>query len=169
MYGRNVTCQFASVLLAVCALVSGISAQDHGDRSNPEKVNAPALSQVTALRAIVGAGRLEDLRWANFPDYRVHVETFYRSSGYSLAWVRQGRPTSQAAEMIEILQHADLQGLRDEDYDSVRWTERLARLRHEHTLRDEIHFDIALTVCYHALCLRRFGGKIKSAIFPVQA
>ena len=97
MYGRNVTCQVASVLLAVCALVSGISAQDHGDRSNPEKVNAPALSQVTALRAIVGAGRLEDLRWPNFPDYRVYVENFYRSSGYSLAWVRQGQPTPQAA------------------------------------------------------------------------
>ena len=73
MYRRNVTCQFASVLLAVCALVSGISAQHHGDRSNPEKVNAPALSQVTALRAIVGAGRLEDLRWPNFPDYRVQL------------------------------------------------------------------------------------------------
>ncbi len=146
MYRRNVTCQFASVLLAVCALASGISAQNHGDRSNPEKVNAPALSQVTALRAIVGAGRLEDLRWPNFPDYRVHVEDFYRRSGYSLAWVRQGRPTSQAAEMIEILQHANLQGLRDDDYDSSRWPERLARLQGEHSLRAEIHFDIALTV-----------------------
>ena len=146
MYGRNVTCQFASVLLAVCALVSRMSAQHNSDRSNPEKVNTPALSQVTALRAVVGAGRLEDLRWPNFPDYRVHVETFYRSSGYSLAWVRQGQPTSQAGEMIEILQHADLQGLRNDDYDSVRWNERLARLRHEHTLRDEAHFDIALTV-----------------------
>ncbi len=45
MYGRNVTCRVGSVLFAVLLLVFGISAQDHGDRSNPEKVNAPALSQ----------------------------------------------------------------------------------------------------------------------------
>ena len=146
MYGRNVTCQVASVLLALFALVFGISAQDHGGRSTPEKVNAPALSQVAALRAIVGAGRLEDLRWPNFPDYRVHVENFYRRSGYSLAWVRQGQPTAQARDMIEILQQADLQGLRADDYDSSRWPERMARLQGEHSLRDEIRFDIALTV-----------------------
>ena len=109
-------------------------------------MNAPALSQVTALRAILGAGRLEDLRWPNFPDYRVYVENFYRSSGYSLAWVRQGQPTPQARDMIEILQQANLQGLRADDYDSSRWPERLARLQGEHSLRAEIHFDIALTV-----------------------
>ena len=49
--------------------------------------------------------------------------------------------------MIEILQQADLQGLRAEDYDSSRWPERLARLQHAHTLRDEVRFDVALTVC----------------------
>ena len=95
---------------------------------------------------LLGAGRLEDLRWPNFPDDRVYVETFYRSSGYSLAWVRQRQPTPQARDMIEILQQANLQGLRADDYDSSRWPERLARLQGEHTLRDETHFDIALTV-----------------------
>jgi murein L,D-transpeptidase YcbB/YkuD len=48
--------------------------------------------------------------------------------------------------MIEILQQANLQGLRADDYDSSRWPERMARLQGEHSLRDEIHFDIALTV-----------------------
>jgi murein L,D-transpeptidase YcbB/YkuD len=146
MYSQNVTCRVVSALFVIVALASGLSAVDHSGRSNPEKVNATALSQVTALRAIVGAGRLEDLRWANFPDYRVHVETFYRSSGYSLAWVREGQPTPQAREMIDVLQQADLQGLRADDYDSSRWPKRMARLQGEHSLRDEIHFDIALTV-----------------------
>jgi len=138
-------------LVAVFSLVLGITAQDHSDRSNPAKVNTTTLptqgSPIMALRAIVGAGRLEDLRWPNFPDYRVHVENFYRSSGYSLAWVRQGQPTPQALDMIEILQQADLQGLRAEDYDSSRWPDRLARLQTGHTMRDEAHFDVALTVC----------------------
>ena len=151
MYGRNVTCRVVSVLFAVILLVFGISAQDHSGRSSPEKVNATALptrgSPITSLREIIGAGRLEYLRWPNFLDYRVHVENFYRNSGYSLVWVRQGQPTPQALGMIEILQQADLQGLRADDYDSSRWAERLARLQVEHALRDEAHFDIALTVC----------------------
>ena len=104
-------------------------------------------SPITALQAIIGAGRLEDLHWPDFPDYRVHVESFYRSSEYSLAWIRQGRPTLQAVEMIKVLQQADLQGLRVEDYDSFLWPERLARLQHEHTPRDYARFDVALTVC----------------------
>jgi murein L,D-transpeptidase YcbB/YkuD len=49
--------------------------------------------------------------------------------------------------MIDILEQADLQGLRSDDYDSSRWTDRLARLQSAHTMRDEAHFDIALTVC----------------------
>jgi murein L,D-transpeptidase YcbB/YkuD len=99
------------------------------------------------LHAIIAAGRLEDLHWPAFPDYRGHVENLYRSSGYSLVWVRQGQPTPQARDMIEILQQADLQGLRVEDYDSFLWTERLARLQREHTLSNDVHFDVALTVC----------------------
>jgi len=75
------------------------------------------------------------------------METFYRSAGYSLVWMRQGQPTPQAREMIEILQQADLQGLRADDYDSSRWPERMARLQGEHAMHDEVHFDIALTVC----------------------
>jgi murein L,D-transpeptidase YcbB/YkuD len=150
MNGRHMTFQAASGLFAVIALALGISAQDHSGRSNPEQVSATALSQGsprTALHAIIGAGRLEDLRWPNFPDYRVHVENFYRHSDYSLAWVRQERPTPQALDMIEILQQADLQGLRAEDYDSSRWAERLERLQREPTLRDQAHFDVALTIC----------------------
>jgi murein L,D-transpeptidase YcbB/YkuD len=151
MHSRNVTRQLALVLFAVFFLALGISAQDHSGRPAPKKVNATALpaqgGPTTALRAIIAAGRLEDLRWPDFPDYRVEVENFYRHSGYSLAWVRTGQPTPQARDMIEILQQADVQGLRAEDYDSLCWAERLARLQREHTQRDEDHFDIALTVC----------------------
>jgi murein L,D-transpeptidase YcbB/YkuD len=151
MHSRNPTSQLALVLVAVFPLALGISAQNHSGRSAPKEVNATALPAqgppATALRAIIAAGRLEDLRWPDFPDYRVDVEKFYQHSDHSLAWVRTGQPTPQARDMIEILQQADVQGLRAEDYDSLRWAERLARLQREHTQRDEDHFDIALTVC----------------------
>jgi hypothetical protein len=123
MNGRHMTFQAASGLFAVIVLALGISAQDHSVQSNPGQVSPTALPQGSpraALHAMIGAGQLEDLRWPNFPDYRVHVEKFYRHSDYSLAWVRQGRPTPQALDMIEILQQADLQGLRADDYDSSR-------------------------------------------------
>ena len=118
------------------------------DESNPEKVNAPALSQSDNGLARDywrwSAGRSTLAQFSRLPRLRGKLLS---ESGYSLAWIRQGQPTPQAREMIEILQQADLQGLRADDYDSSRWPERLARLQGEHTLRDETHFDIALTVC----------------------
>jgi L,D-transpeptidase YcbB len=151
MYGRDLIRHVASVLLVICALVFGARGQDHNGRSNLKKVNAVAFQSrgnpTAVLRAIIGAGRLEDLRWPNFSGYRGHVDDFYRRSDYSLAWIGKGRPTPQGLEMIEILQQADLQGLHAEDYDSSRWPERLARLRGEHSLSDTARFDVALTVC----------------------
>jgi hypothetical protein len=140
MNGRHMTFQAASGLFAVIALALGISAQDHSGRSNPEQVSATALSQGsprTALHAIIGAGRLEDLRWPNFPDYRVHVENFYRHSDYSLAWVRQERPTPQALDMIELKITTRLAGLND-------WNVYNASLRCATKLISTLHLQFAL-------------------------
>ena len=106
-----------------------------------------AATAGTSLRAIVASGRLEVLRWPNFPDYRLEVDSLYRRSGYSTIWIHKGNPTSQALEMISILRQADGKGLLAEDYDSAYWQERLARLKAGHTAADEARFDVALTVC----------------------
>ena len=67
--------------------------------------STPKLEGVAArVSAIVASGRLEDLRWPNFSDYRSQLASFYRPSGYTLAWVRDGKPTSQAVELVQILQ-----------------------------------------------------------------
>ena len=60
----------------------------------------------TSLREIVAAGRLADLRWPDFSDYRAYVQTFYESSGYSPAWTRGNQATPQALAIIEILKQA---------------------------------------------------------------
>jgi murein L,D-transpeptidase YcbB/YkuD len=90
---------------------------------------------------------LETLRWPNFFDYRLQLETLYRRSGYAPVWLHKGHPTPQALEMISILQKADSKGLVADDYDSARWPERLAGLQTQHTPSDEARFDAALTVC----------------------
>ncbi len=99
------------------------------------------------LSAIAAAGRLDDLRWPDFSDYRAHVVNFYRPVGYRLAWVANGAPTPQALALIGILRDADTKGLLAEDYDGSRWADRLALLKGAHGADDEARFDAALTVC----------------------
>jgi murein L,D-transpeptidase YcbB/YkuD len=99
------------------------------------------------LNAIISSGHLEDLRWPDFSDYRSHLTNFYRASGYKPAWIRDGQPTSQAVELIKILQDADREGLLAEDYDASRWADRMTLLKGPHERDDEAHFDAALTVC----------------------
>jgi L,D-transpeptidase YcbB len=106
----------------------------------PEGVAAP-------LSAIVDSGHLDDLRWPDFSDYRIHLTNFYRPAGYKPAWISDGAPTPQALELIKILQDADQEGLLAEDYDASRWADRLTLLKGPHEAADEARFDAALTVC----------------------
>ena len=110
--------------------------------STQKPAGAPAR-----LSAIVASGRLDDLRWPNFSDYRLHLTNFYRPSGYKLAWIRDDQPTPQALELIRILQDADREGLQAEDYDASRWDDRLASLNGPHQDAEQARFDAALTVC----------------------
>ncbi len=102
-----------------------------------------------ALRAIVGAGALADLHSPEFADYGPEVKEFYEAAGYALAWVRGSRPTEQARALIELLRGAESKGLEPEDYEGVRWAERLGKLEqlNPRTVEMEyIRFDVALTV-----------------------
>jgi len=150
------------VLLAFCLLLSGTgfdsAARAFGQAAayaTPGAQNMAAPQQLsaegqTSLQAIIKAGTLEELRWPDFSDYRVHVTKFYDSYGGALPWVREMQPTAQAREVIALLLEADQKGLSAEDYDGSRWAGRLARLKPEvpqPAESDVLHFDIELTVC----------------------
>ena len=95
--------------------------------------SAQKLERAAArLSAIVASGHLADLRWPIFSNYRSQVTNFYRPFTYEPAWVRNGQPTAQALALVEILQDADQEGLRAEDYDGSRWADRVAALRGPH-------------------------------------
>ena len=151
MHCTNSANRVVAVLLFVLMLALGVCAQDNPVRSNPSRMNASSRQELeesrTTLRATVASGRLEILRWPNFSDYRLQLETLYQRSGYAPVWIRNGSPTPQALEMISILQQADMKGLLAEDYDSSSWPQRLARLQAQHTASDEARFDTALSVC----------------------
>jgi len=102
------------------------------------------------LRTVIDEGKLPELRWADFSDYRKHVKKFYELNGYSLSWTSGQEPTPQARQMIGLILQSDLKGLSPEDYDGPRWSERLAGLKpiaRQLTEVDVARFDLALTVC----------------------
>lgn len=136
--GRRLT--LALLLVAGCA-----SHHESGfaQTSSAHKPPTPAAR----LSAIVASGRLADLRWPDFSNYRTQLTSFYRPFGFEPAWVRDGQPTAQAVALVEILQDADREGLRAEDYDASRWTDRLALVRGPYGELVEARFDAALTIC----------------------
>jgi L,D-transpeptidase YcbB len=100
----------------------------------------------TALRAIVSAGKLSDLRWPDFSDYQSILQSFYEPTGYQFAWIRNGQATPQALAVISALKGSDFKGLTPDDYDASRWDTRLAQLQSS-SPEQQARFDAALTVC----------------------
>jgi L,D-transpeptidase YcbB len=134
----------------------GIGAARHARRQTETSAKSVTPSQQlssesqTALRAIIQAGNLSDLRWPNFSDYDKHVQKFYESYGYSLPWVKGMEPSAQAQQVIALLLKAEQEGLSAEDYDGPRWSDRLAKLKPatvQPSEADAVRFDVALTVC----------------------
>jgi len=102
------------------------------------------------LGAAISRGNFTDLRWPDFSDYSMGVKKFYEFNSDSLWWVKGMEPTTQARQVIALLLKADQKGLSAEDYDGVRWNDRLAKLKpatRQPTESDAVKFDLALTVC----------------------
>ncbi len=140
--------------LATLVLSFSVALPAASQTSNPAPSDANVVpgaerpsSPERVLRAAIKAGHLDDLRWPDFSDYREDVQEFYSQSRFTPGWLRNGQPTPQALQMINLLQEADEEGLHPEDYDSGRWIARLVRLQSQHSPADEARFDLALTVC----------------------
>ncbi len=113
-------------------------------RPQPQDVAAPP-AQAAALRDIVASGRLADLRWPDFSDYKVLVDGFYAPASYAPAWVRGGQPSASALSLVQVFRDVWKRGLEPEDYDASRWDARLQALKNPDA--DPARFDVALTVC----------------------
>lgn len=101
------------------------------------------------LCSLVGAGRLDSLRWPDFSDIRDEVRDFYLPSNYASAWTTENKLTPQAQAIIRVLQNAEVKGLRAEDYDGALWNDRVARIASQGSKPSPTEldrFDLALTV-----------------------
>jgi murein L,D-transpeptidase YcbB/YkuD len=135
---------------------------------------APQLppSDQQALGSSIEAGTLADLRWPNFTDYRDDVKRFYESSSYSLAWLKDGHPTSPALAVITFLERADQVGLSPEDYDGPRWKDRIAGLRGlgQHASQNApMRFDLALTISLMRYISEVQFGRVKPRVVHLGA
>lgn len=145
------------LLLVAMALLSGhaigSARRARTQAETPAKSAAPpqTLSPEgqAALLAAIDAGNLAELRWPDFSDYSKLVKEFYGAYGNALPWVRGMEPTAQAQQAITLLMNAGQKGLSAEDYDALRWGDRLAKFKAgapQASEADAVHFDLALTV-----------------------
>jgi murein L,D-transpeptidase YcbB/YkuD len=126
----------------ILALAVGLAC---ASSANPPSTAASPQAPDNVVRDLVASGKLDDLRWPSFPDYKSALTSFYASTGYRPAWIEGGQPTPQALSMIGLFKEAWKRGLEPEDYDASRWDNRLPAIRSSGT--DAARFDVALTVC----------------------
>jgi hypothetical protein len=116
---------FVTAVMLTTIANPGLAATGKGVAGTPgvsgQDATAGSATGGAVLRELVAAGRLSDLRWPDFSDYRDLVKNFYESDHYSPVWQRNNQPSQQAKEVIEALQRADSKGLNSEDYDASRW------------------------------------------------
>lgn len=97
----------------------------------------------TTIQEVAAAGKLADLRWPDFSDYKNAVTSFYEQTGNATAWISSSKPSPQALSMIGLFRNASTKGLEPEDYDASRWDGRLASLNDSAAIA---RADVALTV-----------------------
>ncbi len=110
---------------------------------------SPGATTVSArLQEIAAAGKLPELHWPNFSDYRADFLQLYQGSNFAPIWMSaNGQPTPQALAVIQALESSRQKGLIPGDYDAGRWQDRLAALKSKTYPANEANFDAALTVC----------------------
>ena len=122
-----------------------------------------APAQASALRDIVASGRLADLRWPDFSDYKARVDGFYAPAGYAPAWVQGSQPSASALSLVQVFRDVWKRGLEPEDYDASRWDARLQALKGPNA--DPARFDVAVTVCAMRLVSDLRVGRINPQHF----
>ena len=139
-------------------LFVGLSSGCRRTPGEPVTNAEPALDAVTkaeqlspegavALESYLETDQLPDLQYPDFQNYRSDLKEFYASTGKSLPWILDRRPSPQALMMVKLFERANEEGLNPVDYDGPRWDGRLLRIGLGQVSESErIRFDLAVTV-----------------------
>jgi L,D-transpeptidase YcbB len=139
---RRTICAF--LLLAAIAGASCSANTPPPQQANPPSDPAAASAR---LQQIAAAGKLSELHWPDFSDYRALFLQVYQPSNFALLWTSNGQPTPQALIVIQALTDSAQKGLIPDDYDATRWQARIAALKSSPQAASSLaDFDAALTV-----------------------
>jgi len=116
---------------------------------------APAPDEAAAVQKLVASPLLTALRWSNYVEYQPQVQSLYAGHNNEPVWVKDGKPTAAAKQLIQLMTDAANKGLEPADYDGPRWPARLQKLEtirsgkdtSDQAQRSVAEFDVALTVC----------------------
>jgi len=135
------------VVLCLWVFVCGCNSQTARTLPAQQQSTSVDAGAVSArLREIAASGKLADLHWPDFSDYRLHFQHIYDASNFAPVWLHDGKPTSQAMAVIQALEASQQKGLNPDDYDASRWSERLQALNASVTPDTLARFDAVLTV-----------------------
>src|SRR5579872_6368672 len=62
--------------------------------------------QQADIQTLVTNGKLQEMRWPNFGDYRKSIQEFYGPTGFAPAWVQGSQAVPQALSLIELFKNA---------------------------------------------------------------
>jgi L,D-transpeptidase YcbB len=90
------------------------------------------------------------------------LAAFYLPCGFEVAWTSNGEPTPAARAVMDELRHADLKGLKPEDYGSPRWGSRACALtiQCDESPIEQARFDMDLTLALMRYLLDLSGGRV---------
>jgi L,D-transpeptidase YcbB len=135
-----------SLALVLCVAAFGVALGLQ--QAQPAMASPVATGMSARLQEIAVAGKLADLRWPDFSDYRADFLTMYQGSDFAPLWLNAvGQPTPQALAVIQALESSREKGLIPDDYDAGRWQARFAALKSNGDSAIRADFDAALTVC----------------------
>lgn len=137
--------------LTACSTVSsspGRSSSGESQATTHRSLDSLSAQGEQQLRRIVQSGTLSELQRPNFSRHQASVKEFYDETGYKLGWSQNGKPTTQAKELIQTLDDAAAKGLDSKDYDGGRWSDRVKALESGSggSEAGRLKFDVALTV-----------------------
>lgn len=117
------------------------------NQTQPSGPGIDAASVSARLRAIAAAGKLAQLHYPDFSDYRLHFQHVYDASNFSPVWLQGGQPTPQALGVIQAIEDSAKKGLDPEEYDASLWPARIAAVKASGANAETVaDFDAALTV-----------------------
>ena len=125
--------------------VPATSVVDAGADSGRQRL---ANTGAVLLRDLLDTIQLPDISLPGSTNFRTELKEFYAALGGTLGWIQESRPTSQAQALIALLESAETEGLRPEDYGGAHWEARLSSLDQSKPAAeaDLVRFDVDLTI-----------------------